>query len=49
MNLAAEGTAECRISALGYGSIKNTQSEAEREKVEKRLAYKRHVRHTQMV
>ena len=41
--------AECRISELGYGSIKNAQTEAEKERVEKRLEYKRHVRHTQMV
>lgn len=41
--------AGCRISELGYGSVENAQTEAEKEKVEKRLVYKRHVRPTQMV
>ena len=41
--------AGCRISELGYGSMENAQIEAEEERMEKRLVYKRHVRPTQMV
>lgn len=35
MSLASEDMAGCRISELGYGSVENAQTEAEKERVEK--------------